>query len=208
MDINLVCWNYLNGYCPYGITCQHFHPPFPIFPAQLANTFLCPQPFMPIEPVNWYTAICKHFKEKRRCPLGQGCRFIHDPTVMKFKELNPRAENSARHCWAYVQGRKCTLGSCSFSHPADTQPFKKYTPCPAWPSCLPGCEFKHPISVQASFYNHQAPNLSTIQPQPAPTAVRVRVARTNLDSAPSFMETNDTIDAISHASTSPVICTE
>ncbi|KAK0498956.1 hypothetical protein EDD18DRAFT_1376364, partial [Armillaria luteobubalina] len=165
MDTKSVCWNFLNGYCPYIDRCPHFHPPFPIAPAQLASLLQFPQPAMPLEPVNAYTAICKHFKQKRRCPMGDDCRFIHDSSVLKFKELNPLASNSARHCWPYVQSQQCTLRACTFSHPADTQPFIKYTPCPRWPSCMPGCEFKHPITAQALFYNHEAPNLSKTQLQ-------------------------------------------
>ncbi|KAK0205499.1 hypothetical protein DFS33DRAFT_774491 [Desarmillaria ectypa] len=198
MDISSVCWNYLNGYCPYGDACRHFHPSFPIVPAQLANWVQYPQPVMPIEPENWYTAICKHFKQKRRCPMGEDCRFIHDASVLKFKELNSHASNSARHCWPYVQGQGCTHETCTFSHPADTQPFRKYTPCPRWPSCMPGCEFKHPITAQASFYNHEAQNLSPTQP-PTPTAVRIRVTRKDLDPAPSQVGRNNTVNTHTRA---------
>ncbi|PBK90820.1 hypothetical protein ARMGADRAFT_294499 [Armillaria gallica] len=195
MDTNSVCWNFLNGYCPYADSCHHFHPPFPIVPAQLASSLQYPRPVILIEPVNWYTAICKHFKQKRRCPMGEDCRFIHDPSVLKFRELNPRASNSARHCWPYVQGQRCTLGACTFSHPADTQPFRKYTPCPRWPSCMPGCEFKHPLTTRASFYNHEVPTLSPTQPQPAPTAVRIRVTRKRLDSTSSQMHPNSIVNS-------------
>ncbi|KAK0224053.1 hypothetical protein IW262DRAFT_870858 [Armillaria fumosa] len=201
MDANSVCWNFLNGYCPYVDRCPYFHPPSPIVPAQLASLLQYPQPVIPLEPVNWYTAICKHFKQKRRCPMGEDCRFIHDSSVLKFRELNPRASNSARHCWSYVQGQRCTLRGCTFSHPADTQPFRKYTPCPRWPSCTSGCEFKHPITTQASFYNHEVPSLSMTQPQPVSTAVRIRVTRKHSDSASSQKDYNNTTHTHSHIRT-------
>lgn len=72
---------------------------------------------------------------------------------------------------------------------------RKYTPCPRWPSCMPGCEFKHPLTTRASFYNHEVPTLSPTRPQPAPTAVRIRVTRKRLDSTSSQMHPNSIVNS-------------
>ncbi|KAK7461129.1 hypothetical protein VKT23_009056 [Stygiomarasmius scandens] len=107
------------------------------------------------KPIAWKTAPCRHFIRTGFCPMGDDCNFIHDLSLLdaaktgknsaQAKPNIPQNNPTVSHCWAYVQG-KCRNSSCKYLHPGSTEPYKKYTPCVAWPLCPYGenCEFKHP----------------------------------------------------------------
>ncbi|XP_006455263.1 hypothetical protein AGABI2DRAFT_180406 [Agaricus bisporus var. bisporus H97] len=133
--------------------------------------------------IAWKTTPCKHFvKNSGWCPLGDSCNFIHDWQLVYSNMWNrdiirQTAESSSRpdgsqkatsHCWAHVQGF-CGTRNCPHFHPADIQPYIKYTPCPAWLLCdkRDTCPFKHFDGVPTS----QVPEQPVAQPAiaaPAP----------------------------------------
>ncbi|KAF5350568.1 hypothetical protein D9756_008747 [Leucocoprinus leucothites] len=139
--------------------------------------------------IAWKTTPCKHFvKNNGWCPLGDACNFIHDwqlvySTMWNRDIIRKTAESSARpdgnhkatsHCWAHVQGF-CGARSCPHFHPADIQPYVKYTPCPAWVLCdrRSTCPFKHwdvlpPGSQESEMLAAPPP---TLPPPPPPPAV-------------------------------------
>ncbi|KAF9445039.1 hypothetical protein P691DRAFT_777850 [Macrolepiota fuliginosa MF-IS2] len=199
----IVCRQYIQGYCSYGSKCKYNHPPVgerwpgtrshPLtsqanyntgyWPssqnthsnARIENQYSdVPQPqqqysaagrLLGNDPkkirsiIAWKTTPCKHFvKNNGWCPLGDACNFIHDwqlihSTMWNRDIIRQTAESSSRpdgtqkatsHCWAHVQGF-CGARNCPHFHPADIQPYVKYTPCPAWILCdrRSTCPFKH-----------------------------------------------------------------
>ncbi|KAF5339040.1 hypothetical protein D9758_014115 [Tetrapyrgos nigripes] len=139
-------------------------------PDKIPPTIVPPAVFY--KPIAWKTAPCRHFIRTGFCPMGNECNFIHDLQLLeaaqggkspaKLKPDAPQSGPTMSHCWAYVQG-KCHNPSCKYLHPGSIEPYKKHTPCVAWPLCSYGqnCEFKHPepLGTQRS--------LSSIPPPPA-----------------------------------------
>ncbi|KAJ7135406.1 hypothetical protein C8R43DRAFT_1239091 [Mycena crocata] len=97
------------------------------------------------KPLSWKTTPCRHFtKNNGRCPLGDNCGFIHD---LSLPSAPTAPGQSSAHCWDHVASHSgCTTPKCGHFHPQDTTPYRKYTPCSAWPACSSGprCHFKHP----------------------------------------------------------------
>ncbi|THU97641.1 hypothetical protein K435DRAFT_838521 [Dendrothele bispora CBS 962.96] len=127
------------------------------------------------KPIAWKTAPCRHFIRTGVCPMGDECNFIHDLSLLEAAKAGknsqakpnvPHNNPTMSHCWAYVQGT-CRNSSCRYLHPGSIEPYKKYTPCIAWPLCPNGvhCPYKHPEPLGA-FADRSTP--TTLTPSTLP----------------------------------------